>query len=63
MRWYDPHLGVLGALIAFMGVNFYFRASMVEAPMMPYAGLVAATLGLWMGFVRPISAWRRDRRS
>ena len=53
--WYDIPLALLGLALVVMGLSFYLLVSWLQAPVMPYTGLAAAAVGLWIGFLR--KAW------
>ena len=55
-HWYDTTLLILGLFWIFTGLSFYILVSWVEAPLMPYVGLVIASLGFWIGLFRPLWA-------
>ena len=55
-KWYDAPLLLLGLVWFFFGLGSYILVSSVGAPVMPYTGLIIATLGLWIGLVRPLWA-------
>jgi hypothetical protein len=57
MNWYDLPLALLGLALLVFGSSFYLLVSVVEAPVMPYTGLIVAILGLWIGFIRPLWVW------
>ena len=63
MSWYDLPLALLGLALLVFGSSFYLLVSVVEAPVMPYTGLIVATLGLWIGFIRPLRGWLQTKSS
>ncbi len=63
MSWYDLPLALLGLALLVVGGSFYLLVSLVEAPLMPYTGLMVAALGLWIGFIRPLVAWLQANRT
>ena len=46
-HWYDRTLAALGLALMGVGVPFFVLVYSVGAPVIPFAGLVVASLGLW----------------
>ena len=45
--WYDRILAALGLALMGVGIPFFVLVYSVGAPVIPFAGLLIATLGLW----------------
>ena len=50
--WFDRPLRILGILLMLFGGTFFIFVSSVGAPVVPYGGLLIASFGLWIAFMR-----------
>ncbi len=46
-QWYDGPLAALGLALIGVGLPFFVLVYSVGAPVIPFAGLLVAALGLW----------------
>ena len=46
-QWYDRTFAALGLALIGVGLPFFVLVYSVGAPMIPFVGLLIATLGLW----------------
>ncbi len=60
-QWYDRTLAALGLALIGAGVPFFVLVYSVGAPVIPFAGLVIAALGLWFLAGHRVSRDRRGR--
>jgi hypothetical protein len=51
--WYQNHLRCLGLGLMVVGFGFFGLVFPLGAPAIPWAGLVLALLGAWVGFAKP----------
>ena len=59
--WYDRILAVLGLALIGVGIPFFVLVYSVGAPVIPFVGLLIATLGLWFLAGHRLSRDRRGR--